>query len=338
MRKVLLATTALATVAGVAAVANADVSIGGGVEWRYLSVSDDTHADKRPSDSDFQSTQDITISMSTTSDSGITMSQSINIGTTAVGTAVSSISGDFGTIEFNQGSNSAHAGSSYDVTSVGIAGGHGDASFVLYESNASGANPVTGASSGNTGVGSLNEAALSDAEDGALNYHSPSFGGFKFGVGVSHLDHGDDNTSMSMGAMYSGAMGDVSYSVGYATYDGTGSASEGNHIGANVSWDKITFGIGSSANQSSATKELKVQSYSINYSVSDDITLNIGQVESKENKTATKYETSNTTIGVAYSIAPGLTFSMSSHNYDYKESGTTKNDGQALQSELKMSF
>ena len=72
MRKVLLATTALATVAGVAAVANADVSIGGGVEWRYMSVSDDTHTSVRATDSDFQSTQDITIPMSTTTDSGLT--------------------------------------------------------------------------------------------------------------------------------------------------------------------------------------------------------------------------------------------------------------------------
>jgi hypothetical protein len=338
MRKVLLATTALATVAGVAAVANADVSIGGGVEWRYMSLSDDAHTSLRASDSDFQSTQDITISMSTTTDSGLTMSQSINIGNGGVGTSVSSISGDFGTVEFNQGSGSAHAGSAYDVTSVGIAGGHGDASFILYDGSSSSASAVTGAASGNTGVGSLNEAVLSDAEDGALNYHSPSFGGFSFGMGVSNLDHGDDNTSMSMGAKYTGAMGDVSYTVGYATFDGVGANSEGNHIGANVSWDKITFGIGSSANQSSATKELKVLSYSVNYAMNDDLTLNIGQVESKENKTSTKYETSNTTIGVAYSIAPGLTFSMSSHNYDYKESGTTQNDGQAIQSELKMSF
>jgi hypothetical protein len=338
MRKVLLATTALATAAGVAAVANADVSIGGGVEWRYMSISDDAHQTVRASDSDFQSTQDITISMSVTTDSGLTMAQSINIGNGGVSTSVSSISGDFGTIEFNQGSGSAHAGSAYDVTSVGIAGGHGDASFILYDASTASASAVTGAASGNTGVGSLNEAVLSDAEDGALNYHSPTFGGFSFGVGVSHLDHGDDNTSMSMGAKYAGAMGDVSYTVGYATYDGTGSAADGSHVGANVSWDKVTFGIGSSANQSSNTKELKVLSYSVNYAVSDDITLNIGKVDSKENKTSTKYETTNTTIGVAYSIAPGLTFSMSSHNFDYKEAGATKNDGQALQSELKMSF
>jgi hypothetical protein len=330
MRKVLLATTALATVAGVAAVANADVSIGGGVEWRYMSLSDDTHTSVRATDSDFQSTQDITISMSTTTDSGLTMSQSINIGNGGVGTSVSSISGDFGTVEFTQGSSSAHAGSSYDVTSVGISGGHGDASFTVYKSSTASATAISKVQ--------INEALLSDAEDGALNYHSPSFGGFSFGVGVSHLDHGDDNSSMSMGAKYTGAVGDISYTVGYAMYDGISANKEGNHIGLNVSWDAVTFGIGSASNQKSATDEQKDLSYSINYKVSDDLTLNVGQSESKEEKTSTKFEASNTSIGVAYSIAPGLTFSMSSHNYDYKESGTTKNDGSAIQSELKMSF
>ena len=331
MRKVLLATTALATVAGVAAVANADVSIGGGVEWRYMSVSDDAHTSVRATDSDFQSTQDITISMSTTTDSGLTMSQSINIGNGAVGTSVSSISGDFGTIEFSQDSNSAHAGSSYDVTSVGIAGGHGDTNFTVYDDSTSSASAIA------RGLG-INEAVLSDTEDGALNYHSPSFGGFSFGIGVSHLDHGDDNSSMSMGAKYTGAVGDVSYTVGYAMYDGNASNIEGNHIGANVSWDKVTFGIGSATNQASATQETKTLSYSVNYAMSDDLTLNIGQVDAKEDKTSTKYEASNTSIGLAYSIAPGLTFSMSSHSYDYKEAGVTKNDGNAIQSELKMSF
>ena len=330
MRKVLLATTALATVAGVAAVANADVSIGGGVEWRYMSLSDDTHTSVRATDSDFQSTQDITISMSTTSDSGLTMSQSINIGNGGVGTSVSSISGDFGTVEFTQGSSSAHAGSSYDVTSVGISGGHGDASFTVYDDSTASAAAISKVQ--------INEALISDAEDGALNYHSPSFGGFSFGVGVSHLDHGDDNSSMSMGAKYTGSVGDISYTVGYAMYDGISANKEGNHIGLNVSWDAVTFGIGSAANQKSSTDEQKDLSYSINYKVSDDLTLNVGQSESKEEKTSTKYEASNTSIGVAYSIAPGLTFSMSSHNYDYKESGTTKNDGSAIQSELKMSF
>ena len=130
MRKVLFATTALATVAGAVAVANAEVSISGSVEWRYMSVSDDDTA--QASDSDFQATNDITISMSSTTDNGLTISQYINIGNGAVGTSESSISGDFGTIAFNQDSG-AHAASSFDVTSGGLPGGHGDPSFTLYD-------------------------------------------------------------------------------------------------------------------------------------------------------------------------------------------------------------
>ena len=71
MRKVLFATTALATVAGAMAVANADVTVSGGVEWRYASVSDDV--DNRSADATMTSNVDVTISFSNTTDSGITM-------------------------------------------------------------------------------------------------------------------------------------------------------------------------------------------------------------------------------------------------------------------------
>ncbi len=131
------------------------------------------------------------------------------------------------------------------------------------------------------------------------------------------------------------------YTIGYATYDGVGANKEGNHIGANISWDAVTFGIGSSNNETSAsTHELKLFLTASTMLLATILTVGqSGQVKS-ENKMGNQMilKQANTTIGVAYSIAPGLTFSMSSHNYDYKESGTTKNDGSAIQSELKMSF
>ena len=226
----------LATVAGAVAVANAEVSISGSVEWRYMSVSDDDTA--QASDSDFQATNDITISMSSTTDNGLTISQYINIGNGAVGTSESSISGDFGTIAFNQDSGGAHAASSFDVTSGGLPGGHGDPSFTLYDGSGSAVTKVE-----------IDEAQIDDSEDGALNYFSPTFAGFQFGFGTSHLDHADDNTSTSMGAKYSGSMGDVSYSVGYASYDGTGTDIEGTHTGVNVSFSGLSLGAGSSTNK-----------------------------------------------------------------------------------------
>lgn len=325
MRKVLFATTALATVAGAVAVANAEVSISGSVEWRYMSVSDDDTA--QASDSDFQATNDITISMSSTTDNGLTISQYINIGNGAVGTSESSISGDFGTIAFNQDSGGAHAASSFDVTSGGVPGGHGDPSFTLYDGSGSAVSLVE-----------IDEAQIDDSEDGALNYFSPTFAGFSFGFGTSHLDHADDNTSTSMGAKYSGSMGDVSYSVGYASYDGTGTDVEGTHTGVNVSFSGMSLGAGSSTNKLSGGTEKETISYSAQYAVSDVLKVAVGQSNSENDNGGTKLEAANTTISAQYTIAPGLTFNISSHDFEYKSGGTVANDGQAIQSELKMSF
>jgi len=329
MRKVLFATTALATAAGALAVANADVSISGTQEWRYYSISDDVTS--RSSDTNFDADTDVTISFSTTTDSGLTLGMTSNISETAGGTTTSSISGDFGTVTVSEGSAAVHAAGSYDVTSVGISGGHGDI-----------AAPLLTTASGNATVTSveLDEAQIDDTSSGAvIMYHSPSFGGFSFGVGTSHLTTSDDNTSMSMGAKYSGSMGDVSYTIGYATYDGVGANTKGNHIGANVSWDAITFGIGSASNETSASSKKETLSYSVNYAVSDDVTVNIGRTVS-ENKmgTAADEEASNTTIGIAYSVAPGLTASMSSHSIEYKSGGSVNNDGTVVQAEIQMSF
>lgn len=327
MKKILLASSALATVALAAPVMAADVTVSGGVEWRYTSVSDDADNETRASNSSFQSTQDVTISFASTSDSGLSMALSANFGDDAVGTMSSSISGDFGTIEWSEASGSAHAASTYDVTSGGVAGGHGDGGFTLY--NGLGA-PVDK-------VGH-DEAQINDPENGVLNYHSPTFNGFSFGVGISHLTHADDNSSTSFGAKYSGEagmMGDFKYSIGYASYDGAGDDVGGSHIGGTLTSGALTLGYGQASNDDGSDEE-DVVSYSATYELSDDLKLNVGHAISEY----AQEEATNTTVGIAYSIVPGLTFSLSSHSFEYTNGdfADQQNEGSAIQSELKMSF
>ena len=326
MRKVLLATTALATVAGVASVASADVSISGVVQWQYTSISDDNST--RSSDSDMNSDNDITISFSTTTDSGITMSLSQNLSDGAAGTRTSSISADWGTIEFTEGSDSASAGSSYDVTAPGTSGGYGDAAGIT---DAAGAALTNGMS--------INEAVLTDAENGAVNYHSPSINGLSFGIGTSHQTRSDADSSTSYGIKYSGAAGDISYNVGYAAYD-RGSNVESSHIGFDISMGDITVGMGSANSKASSTDDADVVSYGIVYAVNDSLSLSAGLNKSDNDMSsaATKKELEVTSIGAVYTIAPGLTASLASHSFDYKVGGSTNNDGTVTQAEIKMSF
>ena len=328
MRKVLFATTALATVAGLSAVASADVTISGGVQWQYTSVSDDNTT--RQSDTQFNSINDVTISFSTTTDSGITFAMSQNIGDDGDpdGTSTTSISADWGTVEYSEGSGSAHAGSSYDVTAPGTSGGYGDATGVT---DATGAAMTNGMS--------VNEAALADTETGALNYHSPSFSGLSFGMGVSHLSNSDSDTSNSYGLKYSGAAGDISYNIGAANYD-RGDV-ESTHIGFDLSMGAITVGMGQSTNKASETDDAKTTSYGIVYAMNDSLSLSAG-LNSSENDMTTSTtddkELDVTSIGLVYTIAPGLTASLASHSFDYKDGGTADNDGTVTQAELKMSF
>ena len=332
MRKVLLASTALATAAGVAAVANAEVSISGASEWHYESVSDDNTA--HASSSAVKLGNTVTVSFSAATDNGLTYSMYYLMGDSTGSEA--SISGDFGKIKLCDGSTggACGAGGDYDVTSVGFAAAHGDPAFALMQG---------GADTTTVTAVEIDEAQIDDTIDTAgatIEYHSPSFNGFAFGVSSSHLESHDDNTSMSMGASYSGSAGDISYSIGVASYDGTHENTEGDHIGFNVGMGDMTFGFGSSTNKSTNSKKDTI-SYSVNYAMTDDITINVGRTDS-ENKGGTgatdDKEAANTVVGVKYVIAPGLYATLASHSFEYKENGSVDNDGQALLSEIKMSW
>jgi hypothetical protein len=335
MRKTLLATTALATIGGVVAVAHADVSITGASQIHYESISDDNTDTSRPSDTALTLGNTVTISMSSSSDNGLTFGMMHLLTNADDPKTEAYISGDFGKFIVCDASTTGSCGAAgdYDVTSVGIAGGHGDGLFSVLPGGAT-ASAIT--------TVEWDEAQIDDATDtdgATLEYHSPSFGGLTFGIHTSHLARGDDNTSMGYGMKYSGSMGDVSYSIGAAGYDGVGANEEGTHIGANVSFGAMTFGIGNATNKATATDKKETLSYSVNYAVNSDITLNIGHSAS-ENKadTSSTKEATNTTIGVKYNIAPGLYATLNSHSFDYKVNGAANNDGQAIISEIQMSW
>jgi len=174
-----------------------------------------------------------------------------------------------------------------------------------------------------------------------LNYHSPSFAGFSFGMGTGNMALTDDNSTTSYGAMYSGSMGDVSYSIGVAGFDGVGNREDGTHTGATVSMGNITAGIGRSVNTINSASKKETLSYSVVYGVSDTVSLNVGRVDSKNKLgqgVSDDAELTNTSVGVKYTIAPGLYFTFNNHSFDYKVNGSSKNSGSAIQSEVKMSF
>ena len=319
MRKILLASTAIASTFAVAS-AQAEVSISGGVTMQYYSINDDVTS--RTSDQVMSMTDNtVSISFSTATDSGLALSYSTTIDMSSTKNA--SISGDFGTIAM---SNTGHAAEAFDVTSGGVRGGHGDLQVKTLDDTAT---AITGVR--------FNEASIAaDITTQAFNYYSPSINGFSFGVGISQIEAASQETSM--GAKYSASMGDVAYSIGYAAVDGDGVEEEGNHIGINLSMGDISLGLGMSDNQASATAKEETTSYSVTYAMSDALTLNVGHVSSSDDTASTTLDATNTTIAAAYTIADGLVASLASHNFEYKEAGAANNDGSVMQFMINMSF
>ena len=321
MRKILLASTAIASTFAIAS-AHAEVSISGGATMSYQSVADDL---TRTTESDetlgFADTT-VTVTFSAVTDSGLSLSYSTNMQSSTSQNA--SISGDFGSIAL---SGTAHAAESFDVTSPTMKGGHGDVQGTVKGSVSSGAGVAV------TSDVRENEADMSHLDGANIAYYSPSINGFSFGASIGSLAATDDVTSF--GAKYSADMGGVSYSIGYAASEGAANVSA-DHMGVSVTAGDITVGIATADNETSTTSKEEVTSYGITYVMSDALSLNAGHVSS-ENTLASK-EMTMTSIGASYTIASGLAAHIANNSFDYKESSTTVNDGSIMSVMLTLSF
>jgi len=315
MRKILLASTAIATTFAVAS-ANAEVSISGGSTIYYNATSDDLTRTSTSDELLALTDNTINITFSSVTDNGLTLTYSTDVNYTS---DYAAISGDFGTIAY---SSTAHAAESYDVTSPAMIGGHGDM-LVAPEATAG------------TDIDDVrwNEADAGNLTGANISYHSPSINGFSFGVGVGGIDATDDVTSW--GAMYSTEMGGVSATLGYAASEGAANVTQ-DHIGAQISASNITFGIGSSTKEESTSLKEETTSYAITYAMNDQVSFNAGHVNS-DNTLASK-ELNTTSVGVSYTIASGLVAHLANNNFEYKSSGSTVNDGSIMSFALNMSF
>jgi len=324
MRKILLASTAIASTFAIAS-AHAEVSISGGATMSYQSVSDDMTRTAVSDETLGFADNTITVSFSAVTDSGLSLAYSTNMQASTSQNA--SISGDFGSIAM---SGTAHAAESFDVTSPTMKGGHGDIQIVPEDGTVSAY--VDGTEDDVTLV-RRNEADMSHLSGANIAYYSPSINGFSFGASIGSLNATDDVTSF--GAKYSADMGGVSYSIGYAASEGAANVSA-NHMGVSITAGDITVGIATTDNETSTVSKEEVTSYGVTYVMSDALSLNAGHVNS-ENTLASK-EMTVTSVGASYTIASGLAAHIANNSFDYKESSTTVNDGSIMSVMLTLSF
>ena len=319
MRKILLASTALVAVVGVSA-ANAEISLSGGYDFEYTSVSDDQTDNTTAGENGTSMSSDIDLaaSYSTTTDTGLSISVSYDIDGD---TGSASIGGDFGTITMDDGNEA-----------MGIGGGDAD-------------------SVSNMGIVGDNTIAYSGGEaiNGGIIAYSNTFGGIEFGIGFGDGGVASDADETSYGVSYSSSVNGADFSIGYASAS-TGSANDAaasadlnaSSLAVDVSVGNISISMARNAQKSdrnddnasaTGTNDLSSTNFGLSYVISDSLTLQAASVAAdgtEDGSSDFKYDES--AYGISYTVASGVTLDVSysdftqsggGGNTDVSGSGTT---------------
>lgn len=330
MRKILLASTALIAVAGVA---QAEITISGKFEFGYETESDDTSYDQ---DAMFQS-DSITFSFSNTTDSGLSISGRSVYDSDAGSADESSftVSGDFGSLTMGQDDGAGARFMPWVVAANNNLGSY-DASVPTIS--------TTGAAL--TGVYAYPQYRSDD--EVKVTYTSPSMGGFSFGYSVADTaktstattTNADTEANTSFGASYSGDMGGVSINL-TAMMEDSGEAtdtSENDAYGISLSSGGVTLAVATGGTKTGTTIDSDTTVAGIGYQVNDDLSVAVHVVDSENSVTSGDTFKANG-ISASYNIASGLNFSISMNNYEGKDtSASTTNDGSNVRASLVATF
>jgi len=327
MRKVLLATTALVAVTGVA---SADVSISAYHEMHYSEISDDQTTSV---DGAFADSQDIYFSFSESADNGLSFGLDVTLGVDGgddasgyTDEAKSYISGDFGTIVM--GSEDAadflmRVGHNNGMANTASAG---DAWVAFDYKNG-------GAVSAPTGVQAGKDDGLK------VIYKSPSLAGFSFAA--SWDDGGTGENDTAIGVKYATEMNGVGVTIGAGVYDSgesTDTAEKAN-AGIALSMGDLSVGYNQSSNKTGTTVDYQATQVGVRYVLNDDVTIGGGYTKGDDD-ISTGDEVEIVELGIEYSIAPGLGFNLGYGSFEVTDSDNTtnNNDGSYMTASIAMSF
>jgi len=327
MRKVLLATTALVAVTGVA---SADVSISAYHEMHYSEISDDQTTSV---DGAFADSQDIYFSFSESADNGLSFGLDVTLGVDGgddasgyTDEAKSYISGDFGTIVM--GSEDAadflmRVGHNNGMANTASAG---DAWVAFDYKNGDAVSAPTGVQAGNG--------------DGLkVIYKSPSLAGFSFAA--SWDDGGTGENDTAIGVKYATEMNGVGVTIGAGVYDSgesTDTAEKAN-AGIALSMGDLSVGYNQSSSKTGTTVDYQATQVGVRYALNDDVTIGGGYTKGDDD-ISNGDEVEIVELGIEYSIAPGLGFNLGYGSFEVTDSDNTtnSNDGSYMTASIAMSF
>jgi hypothetical protein len=349
MKKELLMGTALVSTLGAASVAEAVTATMSGNHQTGLNfASPDSGADSNSQVSD----NNFTVSLSETTDAGMTISSSFMLVNEAA-TGGGNGDGDAGfTLAFTDGSK-------LDLINAGNASGTHDISIP----GSAGAESITIATTNNapTGLDFTTAATVYGVE-----YHTAS-DFLADGLKMSFSASTDDNTAanstygidshFAVGGTYVTSLGDSSVTVGfgYSASDGAKNGTQmtndegGYHVGLSAVTGDLTVGVGFADGDSIEGTNL-VQSdgeyaaAGVKY-VSGDLTFNVGFAAgtAKDSTTigtagTTEDSEDTTSASVSYAVASGVTAILGYSTKDSMDEGLASSDGSAWYIGANMSF
>jgi len=318
MRKLLLSSSALVAAASISSYAVADVSVTGGFEWRYTSISSGIAASDG---TEFGTDNTLTIKFTNKTDNGLSLLAVHDIDSDGTGDdgagndeSYLQISGGFGTVRLGEKDsiNETFGIGEHDLIDEDLSAAPGSSSIV-----------TTAGESGST-------------DGNKIAYITPSMGGFQAGYSIADsgtATQSEDQTAM--GASYTMPMAGGSLMIRYnkQSTDGTAAGeTESSNYGAKlvmgaasviVAHGESTVGTGSSQSD-----DREANGISLSYNLGGGVSIGASTMEATDDKAKTtagvaeKY-TANA-AEVSYTVAPGLSAKVTYVDYDYKEGGQTE--------------
>jgi len=342
MRKLLLTTTALVAAGAISTAATAsDFSISGDFKFSY-DERDSGISVAGESGDRMYTEQNIVFKWVNKTDSGleISMHSVLNSegagGTETNGTDESAIKikGGFGTIQLG---NDDGAGDQLTRTAHDILGTpdalHGDL-------------PAFHRTGTDGNLADDNADLNHDIDDEAnITYILPKMGGLT--IGASYRDAGsgaaENADETEVAGKFEFAAGEVKGALHYGvnSMDGATAGATGldaSSMGLDVSMGNIRAVYAQAQRDVTAAVETEITDFGVSYKVNDGLSLAVVMTEVTENTGGESLDV--TSVGATYTIASGLTASLTYHDYDYKagSSSETNDDGSNTTLSIVASF
>ena len=308
MRKLLLNSTAIATMAALtASVAVADVSISASTEFKYKSRSSQVTASDGTT---FTTDSEIHFKFSNKTDSGLTIGYVVELESDDTNTDINesslSISGGFGKVVLGENDG---VGEDYGIEAEDI---------VAEEST-----PTVASAS----IGTDTDISGMEGDANKIAYHLPAMGGLT--VGASFTDSGavGSTDTTTMGFNYKMDAGGTAVTIGgaTATTEATTTDTDAQNLGLKIVSGNLTF-IAAQSSLEKVDEDIESTGAGISFKMANGMVVGAYTMKSEDDLDAGE-EYTKSGVELQYVVAAGLTAVINVDDYEYTAATTPNSTG-----------